>query len=232
MQHESRVPEPAALGNSIETKTEIAYSRAVSERQLRLFPRAKILEERFGRSFFLSLPKSPGVYLMADENNRLIYVGKAKNLRQRLNSYRFISPESGSRKSVRLVCSVARISVELCETEQAALLKENELLRRHRPKFNRVNTYPPAYNFYRVSRDGETLQLARGTELIESEQTFGAFKSGARCFGPLLRSIWAVLNQPVSAHSFPSPPSRSMLSNSMNQASCSISSCKIREAMS
>jgi len=85
------------------------------------------------------------------------------------------------------------------------LEKENELLRRHRPKFNRVNTYPPAYNFYRVSRDGATLQLARGTELIESEQTFGAFKSGARCFGPLLRSIWAVLNQPVSAHAFPSP---------------------------
>lgn len=60
--------------------------------QLRLFPAPKPLVERLGVDFLRRVPDAPGVYLMADEFERLLYVGKAKSLRARLNSYRHVHP--------------------------------------------------------------------------------------------------------------------------------------------
>jgi excinuclease ABC subunit C len=73
---------------------------------------------------------------MRDASDLLLYVGKAKSLRQRLSSYRY--PVRASRKTVRLMHAVRRIDWEVCPSEQAACLRENELLRVHRPPFNRV----------------------------------------------------------------------------------------------
>jgi hypothetical protein len=54
-----------------------------------LFPDPQPLVERLGRDFFRDLPECPGVYLMRDTSDVILYVGKAKNLRKRLASYRF-----------------------------------------------------------------------------------------------------------------------------------------------
>lgn len=62
-------------------------NRMDSGLQLRLFPAPKPLVERLGVEFFQRVPDAPGVYLMADEFEHLLYVGKAKSLRARLNSY-------------------------------------------------------------------------------------------------------------------------------------------------
>jgi excinuclease UvrABC nuclease subunit len=56
--------------------------------QLWLFPPPKPLVERFGEDFFRALPPVPGVYLMCGATEGVLYVGKAKNLRKRLSSYR------------------------------------------------------------------------------------------------------------------------------------------------
>ena len=56
--------------------------------QLRLFPPAKPLLERFGREFFGRVPACPGVYLMSGTADRLLYVGQSQNLRARLNRYK------------------------------------------------------------------------------------------------------------------------------------------------
>lgn len=55
--------------------------------QLWLFPPPKPLKERFGKGFFQNLPREPGVYFFFDEDGRLIYLGKAKSLRDRVGSY-------------------------------------------------------------------------------------------------------------------------------------------------
>jgi GIY-YIG catalytic domain len=197
----------------------------ITATQLRLLPAHSPLMARIGAEFFRGLPQQPGVYLMRDAHDLLIYVGKAKNLRQRLNSYRY--PARGSRKTVRLVHAVRRIEWELCHSDEAAQLRENALLRTHRPRFNRLGTWPKANCFILIHAEEARLQFVltqssplpptmsteeneasakRNCELrlemaaqqISSNrsQFFGAFKPGAAwALASLLRLLWQTLHQ-------------------------------------
>ena len=81
------------------------------------------------------LPNSPGVYLMLDATGEIIYVGKARSLRQRVRSY--FGASTDSRYHVKfLVARVADIKVMLTDTEQEALLLENTLIKQHHPRYN------------------------------------------------------------------------------------------------
>jgi predicted GIY-YIG superfamily endonuclease len=114
----------------------------------RLFPDPQPVVEKLGRDFFRQLPESPGVYLMRDAADVVLYVGKAKNLRKRLNSYRVANSDRMARRHLRLLRAVVRIELQACADERAALLKEAELLRSLRPKFNRAGTWPAPPRFF------------------------------------------------------------------------------------
>jgi predicted GIY-YIG superfamily endonuclease len=114
----------------------------------RLFPDPQPLVEKLGRAFFRQLPESPGVYLMHDAADVVLYVGKAKNLRKRLNSYRVANSDRMARRHLRLLRAVVRIELQACADERAALLKEAELLRSLQPKFNRAGTWPAPPRFF------------------------------------------------------------------------------------
>jgi excinuclease UvrABC nuclease subunit len=178
--------------------------------QLRLFPAPKPLVERLGVDFFRRVPDAPGVYLMADEFERLLYVGKAKSLRARLNSYRHVQPERASRKVVRLIHAVRSVVWEICACPNSALLRENELLRLHKPKFNVMNTRPEHYLFIGVSNsvDEIRLRLTKQPVSMPGETLHGAFKSLGRVragFAALLRLLWATEHRPISVYDFPMP---------------------------
>ena len=80
-------------------------------------------------------PTSPGVYLMRDAAGEIIYVGKARSLRQRVRSY--FNPSGDSRYHVKfLMAKVADIEVVLTDTEKEALLLENTLIKQHHPRYN------------------------------------------------------------------------------------------------
>ncbi len=80
-------------------------------------------------------PASPGVYLMRDLVGEIIYVGKARSLRQRVRSY--FNPSGDSRYHVKfLMAKVADIDVVLTDTEKEALLLENTLIKQHHPRYN------------------------------------------------------------------------------------------------
>jgi len=79
------------------------------------------------------LPDTPGVYLMKDVSGKIIYIGKAKSLKKRLNSY--LSQRLPS-KAQALVLNVFDIEYKLCQTESMALLLEAGLVRRYKPKYN------------------------------------------------------------------------------------------------
>jgi excinuclease ABC subunit C len=79
-------------------------------------------------------PRRPGVYGMLDDSGRLIYVGKAKSLRTRLLSY--FRPNSRDAKAGRILQPTRTLVWEIAPSEFAALLRELELIRRWRPRFN------------------------------------------------------------------------------------------------
>lgn len=82
------------------------------------------------------LPQEPGVYLMKDKKGRIIYVGKAGNLRQRVRSY-FSESSGDGRAFIRLLNRVlGDIETMVTNNEKEALLLENILIKRHKPRFN------------------------------------------------------------------------------------------------
>lgn len=84
---------------------------------------------------------APGVYLLRDGQGQVLYVGKAKNLRHRLGSYRVANPDRMPRRTVRLLHLARTITWEETVTETAALARESELLLSLRPKFNRAGVW-------------------------------------------------------------------------------------------
>lgn len=104
--------------------------------QLWLFDPPKPLVERFGDDYFRGLPTGPGVYLMCGEAEGVLYVGKARNLRRRLSSYRVANPERLPRRIIRLLHRVRRIEFDLCATEDAARWREELLICVLNPRFN------------------------------------------------------------------------------------------------
>jgi len=197
----------------------------MKEAQARLFPYPKPLLERFGPAFFRNIPSAPGVYLMAGEGERVLYVGQSRNLRQRISSYKHVQPDRASRKLVRLVHLVRRITWEECATAEEARLRENELLRAHRPAFNSMNVRPEMYYYVGFRLKETTLELwLASVRDAEDACLFGAFK-GRHCvrrgFAALLRLIWILHFQPGSSHDLPSalvapePPDRFELPGSL-----------------
>ena len=126
-----------------------------------LFAPARPLVERLGREFFRKVPAQPGVYFMRDATGEVVYVGKAKNLRQRLRSYRVANPERMPRRHLRMMREVARIDFDLCPNESAALAREARLLRRLKPKFNRAGVWPGKAQFLTWRFADEAAQFSR-----------------------------------------------------------------------
>ena len=92
-----------------------------------------------------SLPDTPGVYRYFDADGNIIYVGKAKNLKRRVSQY-FRPEEQLDRKTRALVSNIADLSYTVVETEEDALLLENNLIKQLQPKYNIMlkddKTYP------------------------------------------------------------------------------------------
>ena len=119
------------------------------------------------KQFVDTLTPQSGVYRMYDKEGKIIYIGKAKSLRNRVSSY--ISKTQDSAKTRAMVKNIASIEVAVTDTEADALLLESNLIKEFRPRYNVVfrddKSYPylylstdqefPRLNFYRGSRKGK-----------------------------------------------------------------------------
>jgi predicted GIY-YIG superfamily endonuclease len=116
-------------------------------------------DRKFGADLLRELPESPAVYLFADEEGQVLYVGKAKNVRRRLASYRNASRRKAHRKMRALVREATKLEVRLQASEADALLLENELIRALRPRFNVDGAYDFLYPAIGTGRNGDQLLL-------------------------------------------------------------------------
>ncbi len=144
----------------------------------------KLFDEKFGADFTSSLPTGPGVYCFLNEHGAVIYVGKAKNLRRRLQGYRAAGRKKVHRKMARLVRTAATVSYEALVSEEAALLRENQLIQELRPAFNVDGAYAFLYPAIGVATSGrQTLLCLTTTPEAYAHldlSWFGTFRSRPR----------------------------------------------------
>ena len=119
-------------------------------------------------------PEKPGVYLMKDVSDKIIYVGKASVLRNRLRSY-FGSPAGLSTKIRRLVSQITDFEFIVTDTEAEALILENTLIKRYRPKFNARLKDDKTYPFLKIDLSEEFPRVYITRQVADD---------GAKYFGP------------------------------------------------
>src|SRR5436190_2405691 len=153
------------------------------------------LVERLGAEFFREAPEGAGVYLMRDAADKVLYVGKAKNLRKRLASYRVANPDRLKRRHLRLLRAVVRIEVRECADEAAALARESELLRILRPRFNRAGTWPGTPRFFGWKICDSNLDLTITSVREEGWILHGPIGAGAFFLrSSLARLLWCAIH--------------------------------------
>ena len=131
------------------------------------------------RSFNVSeelkkLPNRPGVYIMRDKNDTIIYVGKAVNLYNRVRSY-FRANIGRGPKIDRMVSLIERFEYIVTDSELEALVLENDLIKEHRPKYNTMLRDDKTYPYIKVTVN-ETYPRIFLTRLMKKDK--------ARYFGP------------------------------------------------
>ena len=124
------------------------------------------------------VPENPGVYLMLDSLGNIIYVGKAKNLKNRLRQYFHNSVKTV--KVMAMLDHVADFRYIICATEVDALVTENNLIKKHSPQYNILLKDDKSYPFIRINlkEDYPTISLVRTLK-----------NDGAKYFGPYMQSV-------------------------------------------
>ena len=138
------------------------------------------------------LSTSPGVYKMLNRKQKIIYVGKAKNLKKRVSQY-FVESKTHNKTSV-LKKQIDTFEVILTKTETEALLLENDLIKQYKPKYNILLKDSKSYPYIFISGDEHPrLGLHRGKK-IPGNQYFGPYPSAyvARDALALLKKIFKV----------------------------------------
>ena len=125
-----------------------------------------------------NLPITPGVYLMKDERGEIIYVGKAKNLRDRVYSY-YTQPLGYRRKTDGLLESVRALETIETGTELQALILEDRLIKQHQPRFNVQQRNYEQYPFIKVDVQSPFPRVQSTREIAaDGARYFGPYRSG------------------------------------------------------
>lgn len=132
-----------------------------------------------------SLPETPGVYIMHDANDRIIYIGKSRKLRNRVSQY--FTNSDKSRKTEMMVSSVHRFECVFCDTEIEALALENTLIKKHSPKYNIKLKDAKSYPYIKIT----------GGEWPVLRMSRQRYDDGGRYFGPYSSSqtVFSVISQ-------------------------------------
>ena len=124
------------------------------------------------------IPENPGVYLMK-HIGKIIYVGKAKNLKKRVSSY--FNREHDHEKTRELVKNIDDIEFIICNSEIDAFILENNLIKKHTPKYNINLKDEKTYPYIRISKeDYPNIKIIRTTRVLDTQSGmyFGPYPTG------------------------------------------------------
>ncbi|KAF6247071.1 excinuclease ABC subunit C [Nitrosopumilus sp. b3] len=128
----------------------------------------------------INVPTNPGIYLMKDSEKKIIYIGKAKNLRNRVKSY---FTKNQNYKTQKLVEKISDIEFVLTDNESEAFLLESNMIKKYRPRFNIELKDQQRYTYLRISDEKyPRLLVARRTrdgKFLGKGKTFGPFTQGS-----------------------------------------------------
>ena len=122
----------------------------------------------------MSLPLTPGVYLMKNKKGEIIYVGKAKALKNRVSTY-FGSQNNHSVKVRRMVENVEDFDYIMCDSEFEALILECSLIKQHSPKYNILLKDDKGYHYIKITSDGWKNILAVKQRLDDGAEYIGPY---------------------------------------------------------
>ncbi|MDD6356400.1 MAG: excinuclease ABC subunit UvrC [Eubacterium sp.] len=134
------------------------------------------MTEKELRKKAMALPLNPGVYKMLDKDKHIIYIGKAKALKNRVSSY-FGSHTNHSLKVIRMVEHVDDFEYILCDTEFEALVLECSLIKQHQPKYNILLKDDKGYNYIKITKE-EFPRISECKQMTDDGSTYiGPFVS-------------------------------------------------------
>jgi excinuclease ABC subunit C len=151
----------------------------------------RAFDKKFGAEYVASLPVGPAVYRIFDQEEALIYVGKAKNLRRRLSQYRNAKRRKAHFKMRQIVSEAARIEYELCPSDLDACLLEARLIQELRPKWNTAGAFFFLYPLIGIRYEAGSTYFSYTTH----PESFGDFElHGAyRSRGITAGAFWALM---------------------------------------
>ncbi len=124
-----------------------------------------------------SLPDLPGVYIYKDKLGNIIYIGKAKSLKNRVMSY-FTSKHENSPKTQFLVKNITSMDFIVVDNEVEALLLENKLIKKHKPKFNLDLKDAKTYAYIKIT-DERIPKILSTRKVTKNGEYFGPFTDGS-----------------------------------------------------
>ena len=147
------------------------------------------------------LPQLPGVYLMQNRDGVVIYVGKAKSLRNRVSQY-FSDLASHTLKTRRLVANIHHFETIFANSELDALLLENTLIKKYKPKYNILLKDDKGYPFIRISREDYPRLSVAGRREKDGAQYFGPY-GGRGTANTAIRLLSETFLLPSCSRKFP-----------------------------
>ncbi|MGN0522145.1 MAG: excinuclease ABC subunit UvrC [Eubacterium sp.] len=128
------------------------------------------MTEKELRKKAMALPLQPGVYIMKNKDKKIIYIGKAKKLKNRVPSY-FGSHSNHSLKVIRMVENVDDFDYILCDSEFEALVLECSLIKQHQPKYNILLKDDKGYNYIKITK-GEFPRISECKRIDDDGATY------------------------------------------------------------
>lgn len=138
----------------------------------------------------LTLPMEPGCYIMKDRNGTIIYVGKAKKLKNRVNQY---FTGAHDYKTTKLVSQIVDFDTIVTKTEKEALILEINLIKKHRPRFNIMFMDDKSYPYIKITQEKyPRLTVVREAKKDKKANYYGPFPdaTAAHNMASLLNSIY------------------------------------------